>query len=45
MINKYTYIGADLDNLPDHDVLASEIIENIEARLESFRVIQKELDK
>jgi type I restriction enzyme M protein len=36
---------ADLDNLPDPDVLASEIIENIEAGLESFRVIQKELDK
>ncbi|WP_375580133.1 class I SAM-dependent DNA methyltransferase [Marivirga tractuosa] len=36
---------ADLDNLPDPDVLASEIIENIEAGLESFRVIQKELDR
>ena len=30
---------ADLDNLPDPDVLASEIIENIEAGLESFREI------
>jgi type I restriction enzyme M protein len=36
---------ADLDNLPDPDVLASEIIENIEAGLESFKVIQKELDR
>lgn len=36
---------ADLDNLPDPDVLANEIIENIEAGLESFRVIQKELDR
>lgn len=30
---------ADLDNLPDPDVLAFEIIENIESGLESFRVI------
>ena len=30
---------ADLDNLPDPDLLASEIIENIEAGLESFREI------
>ncbi len=30
---------ADLDNLPDPDILASEIIENIEASLESFREI------
>ena len=30
---------ADLDNLPDPDVLAGEIIENIEAGLESFREI------
>jgi type I restriction enzyme M protein len=30
---------ADLDNLPDPDVLANEIIENIEAGLESFREI------
>ena len=27
---------ADLDNLPDPDILANEIIENIEAGLESF---------
>ena len=30
---------ADLDNLPDPDVLANEIIENIEVGLESFREI------
>jgi type I restriction enzyme M protein len=28
---------ADLDNLPDPDVLAQEIVENLEAGLESFR--------
>jgi type I restriction enzyme M protein len=30
---------ADLDNLPDPDVLAAEIIENLEAGLESFKTI------
>ncbi len=30
---------ADLDDLPDPDVLATEIIENIEASLESFREV------
>lgn len=30
---------ADLDNLPDPDVIAAEIIENLEAGLESFREI------
>jgi len=30
---------ADLDNLPEPDVLANEIIENIEAGLESFREV------
>jgi len=30
---------ADLDNLPDPDILASEIIENLEAGLQSFRSI------
>ncbi|MBI1287921.1 MAG: N-6 DNA methylase [Flavobacteriales bacterium] len=30
---------ADLDNLPDPDVLANEIIENIEAGLESFKEV------
>jgi len=36
---------ADLDNLPDPDILASEIIENIEAGLESFKTIMDELGK
>lgn len=30
---------ADLDNLPDPDILADEIIENLEAGLESFREV------
>jgi len=30
---------ADLDNLPDPDILAAEIVENLEAALESFRKI------
>ncbi len=30
---------ADLDNLPDPDVLAADIIENLEAGLESFRAV------
>jgi len=30
---------ADLDNLPDPDILATEIIENLEAGLENFRKI------
>ncbi len=34
----------DLDNLPDPDVLADEIIENIEAGLESFREIKETLN-
>jgi type I restriction enzyme M protein len=34
---------ADLDNLPDPDVLANEIIENLEAGLESFRAIMMTL--
>jgi type I restriction enzyme M protein len=33
----------DLDNLPDPDVLATEIIENIEAGLESFKGIIEKL--
>jgi len=33
----------DLDNLPDPDVLALEIIENLEAGLESFRAIASRL--
>ena len=35
----------DLDNLPDPDVLANDIIENIEAGLESFREIMEILDE
>ena len=35
---------ADLDNLPDPDVLALEIIENLEAGLESFREIANGLN-
>ncbi|MGM0480056.1 MAG: N-6 DNA methylase [Bacteroidota bacterium] len=35
---------ADLDNLPDPDILANEIVENIEAGLESFRKITEEFD-
>jgi len=35
---------ADLDNLPDPDVLANDIIENIEAGLESFREIMETLN-
>jgi len=34
----------DLDNLPDPDVLANEIIENIEAGLENFREIQETIN-
>jgi type I restriction enzyme M protein len=33
----------DLDNLPDPDVLAQEIVENLEAGLESFRSLLNEL--
>lgn len=36
---------ADLDNLPDPDVLAAEIIENLEAGLESFKSIIAALNK
>jgi type I restriction enzyme M protein len=35
----------DLDNLPDPDVLAAEIIEDIESGLESFREIAGVLDR
>ncbi len=34
---------ADLDNLPDPDILAGEIVENIEAALSNFKAIQIEL--
>jgi type I restriction enzyme M protein len=33
----------DLDNLPDPDVLAEEIIENLQAGIDSFREIMKDL--
>jgi type I restriction enzyme M protein len=36
---------ADLDNLPDPDILAIEIVENLEAGLENFRAIIRELKK
>ena len=36
---------ADLDNLPDPDILADEIIENIEAALLNFKAIQAELGR
>lgn len=35
---------ADLDNLPDPDVLANDIIENLEAGLESFRAIMQSIN-
>jgi len=36
---------ADLDNLPDPDVLAEEIVENLETALDSFRSIIEQLKK
>jgi type I restriction enzyme M protein len=35
----------DLDNLPEPDELAEEIIENLEAGLESFRAVLADLEK
>lgn len=35
---------ADLDNLPDPDILASEIIESIEAGLESFKEVMETIN-
>jgi len=35
---------ADLDNLPDPDILANEIIENIEAGLESFKGVMETIN-
>lgn len=35
---------ADLDNLPDPDILANEIVENIESGLDSFRKIIESLN-
>jgi len=34
---------ADLDNLPDHDVLAEESAENLETALGSFQAMLKRL--
>jgi type I restriction enzyme M protein len=34
---------ADLDNLPDPDVLASEIIDNLETAMESFKELMAEI--
>ena len=36
---------ADLDNLPSPDVLAAEIIENLQSALESFRELQEQLNQ
>ena len=35
---------ADLDNLPDPDVLADDIIENLQSALESFQELKKQLE-
>lgn len=35
---------ADMDNLPDPDELAGDIIENIEASLEAFKEIREALN-
>ena len=34
----------DMDNLPDPDIITPEIVENIEARLASFKEIVEELN-
>ena len=36
---------ADLDNLPSPDVLAADIIENLQSALESFQELQQQLMK
>ncbi len=36
---------ADLDNLPDPDVLAEEIVENLESALDGFKAIIEQLKK
>ena len=36
---------ADLDNLPDPNELADDIIENLESALESFRELKQQLGK
>jgi type I restriction enzyme M protein len=35
----------DLDNLPPPDVIAAEIVDNLEAALEQFRLVSEELGK
>ena len=43
----YLWIGIaflDMENLPDPDLLAQEIVENLEAGLESFREIVNSLN-
>ena len=35
----------DTDNLPDPDVLATDIVENLGSALEQFRAIQEELEE
>ncbi|WP_199320382.1 hypothetical protein [Leptolyngbya sp. FACHB-261] len=37
--NSPTDLDTDLDNLPDPDVLATEIVESLAAGLENFRAI------
>jgi len=34
----------DLDNLPSPDVIAAEIVENLESALEQFRAVSEELN-
>lgn len=36
---------ADLDNLPDPDVLASDIIDNLQSALDSFNELKAQLEK
>jgi type I restriction enzyme M protein len=36
---------ADLDNLPDPDTLAGEIVENLESALDGFRLVLEKLKK
>lgn len=36
---------ADLDNLPDPDVLASDIIDNLQSALDSFNELKVQLEK
>lgn len=36
---------ADLDNLPDPDTLAEDIVENLESALEGFRLLLERLKK